>query len=254
MLGRFIRKGGWAIIALAVVGGGVYWLSGHLSSSVLLPISSAVMAQPVGDLPVMPEKPEPGWVMLNGCPPAGNGGDTTLNLMKNRMDQGAYVPVSFESLVNLTWPKSVENQLVEAWSPNSRAFIDQYAGLPISVEGYLVNIRYSGPEPANCGLSNEADLTWRMNFADSPRGLRSQTMVVESTPQARIGHTWTMDLIRSLIVDPRTQVRLSGWLFFDPEHPQEVGRMRATLWEIRPVMQIEVLEDGRWYALDRYGK
>lgn len=254
MLGRFLRKGGWAIIALAVMGGGIYLLSSYLNSSVLLPISSAVMAQPVGDLPVMPEKPEPGWVTLDGCPPAGNGGDTALNLMKNRMDQGAYVPVSFASLSALTWPKSVENQLVEEWTPQSRAFIDQYAGLPISVEGYLVNIRDTAPEPANCDLSNEASLTWRMNLADTPRALRSQTIVVESTPQARIGHTWTVDLIRSLIVDPRAQVRVSGWLYFDPEHPQEVGRMRATLWEIRPVMQIEVFEDGRWYALDRYGK
>lgn len=254
MLGQFFRKGGWAIIALAFVGVGIYLLSGRLSPGVLLPISSAVMAQPAGDVPVMLQKPEPGWVTLDGCPPEGKGGDVALNLMKNRMDQGPYVPVSFQSLVSLTWPKSVENQLVEEWSPTSKAFIDQYAGLPISIEGYIVNIRDAPPEPANCDLSGEDNLTWRMNFADTPRALRSQTVVAELTPQARIGHTWTLDLIRSLIVDPRVQVRVSGWLYFDPEHPQEVGRMRATLWEIRPVMQIEVYEDGRWFPLDRYGK
>ncbi len=254
MLGSFFRKGGWAIIVLAVLGGGMYLLATRLSPNLLLPISSAVMAQPAGDLPVMPTKPEPGWVTLDGCPPEGAGGDTALNLMKNRMDQGPYVPVSFESLVTLTWPKSVENEPVTSWPTSSRAFLDQYLGLPVSVEGYIVNIREAGPEAATCDLKEPADITWRMNLANNPRALRSQTMVIESTPQARIGHTWTIDVIKTLIVDPRLQVRVSGWLYFDPEHPQEVGRMRATLWEIRPVMQIEVFQDGRWFPLDRYGK
>ena len=49
-------------------------------------------------------------------------------------------------------------------------------------------------------------------------------------------------------------VRLSGWLYFNPDHPQDVGRTRATLWEISPVMQIEVFQDGRWNPLDKYGK
>ncbi len=254
MLGRFLRKGGWAIIAVAVLGVGIYLASTRLDTSAILPISSAVMAQPVGDLPVMPQKPEPGWVTVDGCPPEGKGGDAALNLLKNRMDQGAYVPVSFDSLLALTWPKSVENQPVESWSASSKAFIDEYVGLPLTVEGYILSIRAAPPEPANCNMTNEADLTWRMSLADAPRSVRSLTIVIESTPQARIGKTWTIDLIRSLIVDPRAQVRVSGWLYFDPEHPQEVGRMRATLWEIRPVMQIEVFEDGRWYPLDRYGK
>jgi hypothetical protein len=33
-----------------------------------------------------------------------------------------------------------------------------------------------------------------------------------------------------------------------------VGRTRATMWEISPVMQIEVFQDGRWNPLDKYGK
>lgn len=254
MLGRFLRKGGWAIIVLAVLGLGMYLLATRLNPSVLAPISSAVMAQPVGDLPVMPQKPEPGWVTLDGCPPEGQGGDTALNLMKNRMDQGPYVPVSFDSLAALTWPKSVESQPVADWPTASRAFLDQYLGLPVSVEGYILNIREAAPEAATCNLKDPADVTWRMNLAGTDRALRSQTMVIESTPQARIGHTWTLDLIKTLIVDPRMQVRVSGWLYFDPEHPQEVGRMRGTLWEIRPVMQIEVFQDGRWSPLDRFGK
>ncbi len=254
MLGQFLRKGGWAIIVLAVFGAAMYLLATRSEANVLLPISSAVMAQPSGDLPVMPEKPEPGWITFDGCPPEGNGGDTALNLLKNRMDQGPYVPVDFQSLITLTWPKSIENQLVADWSPSGRAFMDKYLGLPLSVEGYIMNIRTAPPDPANCSLDKPDDLVWRMNMGDTPRPLRTQTMVLESTPQSRVGHTWTVDLIQSLIVDQRLQVRVSGWLYFDPEHPQEIGRLRGTLWEIRPVMQIEVFQDGRWYPLDRFGK
>lgn len=254
MLGRFLRKGGWAIVVLAVLGVGMYLLATRTDANVLLPVSSAVMAQPAGDLPVMAQKPQPGWITLDGCPPAGSGGDTALNLLKNRMDQGPYVPVSFQSLLNLTWPKSVENQPVADWSPTGRAYMDQYLGLPLSIEGYIINIRAAAPDPATCNLDKPDDLAWRMNFADTPRPLRELTMVIESTPQARVGHTWTVDLIQNLIVDQRLQVRVSGWLYFDPEHPQEIGRLRGTLWEIRPVMQIEVFEDGHWYPLDRYGK
>lgn len=254
MLGRFIRKGGWAIIVLAALGLGMYLLASRTDANILLPVSSAVMAQPVGDLPSMAVKPEPGWVTLDGCPPAGTGGDAALNLMKNRMDQGPYVPVSFESLMTLPWPKSIENEPVADWPASSRTFMDQYLGLPLSVEGYIMNVRAAAPDPATCNLTKPDALAWRMNFSDTPHPLREQTMLIESTPQARIGHTWTIDIIQNLIVDQRLKVRVSGWLYFDPEHPLEIGRVRGTLWEIRPVMQIEVFQDGRWYPLDRWGK
>jgi hypothetical protein len=254
MFVRFLRRGGWLLIALLVLGVGIYYLISRAYLSVVVPVSSAVLSQPVGDLPNMPVKPEPGWLNLDGCPPAGRGGDTQLNLLKNRMDQGDYVPVSFSSLTALTWPKTVEGLPMSEWPASSRSFIERYAGIPVSVEGFIVNIRDGEPEPANCGRTGEQNVVWRMNLAGTDKANRSQTLVIESTPQARVGHTWSLDLIRSLIVDPRLQVRVSGWLFFDPEHPWEVGRVRATLWEIRPVMQIEVFQDGRWFPLDRFGK
>lgn len=254
MLVSFLRRGGWAIAALLVVGLGSYFLATRLSSNFLLPVSSVVLAQPVGDLPSMPQKPEPGWINFDGCPPSGNGGDAALNLLKNRMDQGNYVPVSFDSITALTWPKSVERRALNDWSSSGQAFISQYAGIPVSVEGYIVNIRQGGPEPANCNRDDDVSLTWRMNLAKTPRAIRSQTIVVESTAPSRLGHPWSIELIYNLIVETRSRVRVSGWLYFDPEHPYELGRTRATLWEILPVMKIEVYQDGTWNSLDRYGK
>jgi hypothetical protein len=39
-------------------------------------------------------------------------------------------------------------------------------------------------------------------------------------------------------------VRISGWLMMDPEHPDQIGNTRGTIWEIHPIMQIEVQESG----------
>jgi hypothetical protein len=37
----------------------------------------------------------------------------------------------------------------------------------------------------------------------------------------------------------------------DPEHPDQVGKVLASLWEIHPVMQIEVHNsNGQWITLD----
>jgi hypothetical protein len=35
-------------------------------------------------------------------------------------------------------------------------------------------------------------------------------------------------------------------LMLDPEHPEQLGKTRGTLWEIHPVMRIEVRRGGRW--------
>ena len=45
---------------------------------------------------------------------------------------------------------------------------------------------------------------------------------------------------------------VSGWLMLDPEHPDQVGKTRGTIWEIHPVMRMEVEQQGRWVPLDSY--
>jgi len=35
----------------------------------------------------------------------------------------------------------------------------------------------------------------------------------------------------------------------DPEHPDQVGRTRAILWEIHPILKIEVWSGNRWQEL-----
>jgi hypothetical protein len=137
------------------------------------------------------------------------------------------------------------------WSPSNRAFIDQYAGIPVMVEGYILSIREGLPESANCNRANGSNLDWQISFTQNPRDDRSQAVIVEVTPRVRLDHKWTIDLIHSVFMGNHLPMRISGWLYFDPEHPDDVGQIRATLWEIQPVMQIEVFQTGRWIPLDK---
>jgi hypothetical protein len=52
------------------------------------------------------------------------------------------------------------------------------------------------------------------------------------------------------IANRHERVRISGWLMFDGEHPDQVGKTRGTLWEIHPVMRIDVLKSDGWTYLD----
>lgn len=254
MTSKRMRRGVWLAAGMLVAAIAAVLLLRSLDGSAMLPITAVIAAPPVGDLPMMPEKPPASPEGFNGCPPEGEGGDADLNLLKNRVDKGAYIPVSLDSILALTWPKSSEQRSMSDWTPSGRAFIAQYLGTPVVVEGYVDALREGVADAANCNRADEDNHFWRLSITRQPKDRRSQAVIGISTPQTRVGHTWTAEFIRSFLVEGRVRVRISGWLYFNPDSPQEIGRTRATLWEITPVMQIEVFQDGRWNPLDKYGK
>src|SRR5258707_2212225 len=66
------------------------------------PPTAAVAANGTpGGLPDMPVKPTPKQITFEGCPPEGDGGDPALNLLKNRVDEGDYVPGNFDAIAQL---------------------------------------------------------------------------------------------------------------------------------------------------------
>ncbi len=207
-------------------------------------------ASSAGGLPDMPVKPKPRQTTFQGCPPEGDGGDPELNLLKNRVDEGDYAPVTFEAIAGLTWPEDVERRDRENWQPQDRAFIEKYEGIPVVVEGYIVMARESGPESTNCHGTESDMVDWHVWFTKNPNDDRSVAIITETTPRVRANHKWTIQLLKAHAIEPRAPVRISGWLFFDPEHPEHLGDTRGTLWEIHPIMQIEIFVDGRWVPLD----
>jgi len=79
---------------------------------------------------------------------------------------------------------------------------------------------------------------------------RSRARVVEISPRVLVNHkSWTQNSIQKLI-DQGARVRISGWLTWDEEHPEQItNKIRGTLWEVHPIHKIEVLTGGKWVEL-----
>jgi hypothetical protein len=198
----------------------------------------------------MPVKPVPQGSTFNGCPPEGKGGDPALNTLKNRIDQGAYVPVLFSAVEQLPWPKTIERRDRANWSASDKAAVARYEGIPIAVEGYLFGAKEQERESTNCGSDDHAMHDFHIWQTQSPGQDRTHSIVVEATPRLRAQHPgWTIKMLEQVAKD-RQEVRISGWLMLDPEHPDQVNKTRGTLWEIHPIMQIEVEQQGKWVTLD----
>ncbi len=185
-----------------------------------------------------------------GCPPQGDGGDTDLNLRKNRIDPAPDQPVSLQSLLALTWPRGVEQVRRSAWAPDDAVAVARNEGRAVTVEGYVLLVRHEGPESPNCHDATARDYhTWLATAPSANLADRASSMVVEFTPRVVANNTgWGGEA--SLLRVKGRHVRISGWLMLDQEHPEQVGKTRGTLWEIHPITRVLVDINGAWQDLN----
>ncbi|GAC1545993.1 MAG: hypothetical protein NVS3B10_10040 [Polyangiales bacterium] len=181
------------------------------------------------------------------CPAEGSGGaEAALNLCKNRVDVPAH-PVAVTQAALRALPIDVPD--------------DAREGTPVTVEGFFVDRKSQAGESANCHHHRDqrvpdderdthlflAESTAR--HAKARRRLRSGSIVVEVTPRVRADHPgWTGSALGQLVEDG-ARVRVTGWLTFDPEHASQLGKTRATLWEVHPITTIEIADGTGWRAL-----
>lgn len=185
---------------------------------------------------------------FKGCPTSGDGGDPVLNSLKNRIDENNWQPTTVQELLTLQWPHSIEQHPRSSWSPFDKAEIARYEGVPVEVEGYLVSAKRQGPESCNCHSTVYKD--FHIWMTDDPNKSRAEGIVVEITPRVNAFHPgWTNAALQQL-VKSKAKVRVSGWLMMDPEHPDQIGKTRGTIWEIHPIMEIETQQLGAWKPLD----
>ena len=86
---------------------------------------------------------------------------------------------------------------------------------------------------------------------DAPNKTRLESVVAEVTPRVRARHPgWTISRLRDLM-NKQTRIRVSGWLMMDAEHPDQIGKTRGSIWEIHPILEIEVETSFGWQPLDR---
>lgn len=170
-----------------------------------------------------------------------------LNTLKNRIDDGQYTDVSLDSLLQLQWPSTIERVQRANWSQQDTQTIQQNEDVAVRVEGYLVGVKHEGTESTNCHAVDYRDFhMWLVVHSSDGK---SQSMVVEVTPRIRdMRPGWTDSALAGLVGQ---HVRISGWTLLDQEHPEQIDKTRHTLWEIHPILHIEVDQNGGWVSIDR---
>jgi hypothetical protein len=208
-------------------------------------------------IPANWDKPQPNRTQFEGldgaCGPTGDGGDAVTNSRKNRTDVPAsYHEILWKALQSLPYPNAARSLM--QWTPPQLAVIQPYDGVAVSVVGYLAAIKVEDKgsgESTNCHFTNGEEVDWHMPLLERPGDAEATSIVVETTPRVRQTHPKWSPTGLAPWVSSASPVRVSGWAMLDPEHRAHLGKLRSTLWEVHPVMQIEVFKDGQWLDADQ---
>lgn len=200
-------------------------------------------------------RPTPTEVQSGQCSAAGRGQtrvDSATNLLKNRVDiPSEYHSVTFEEIMGL--PDTGLPTRRYRWTPQDSALVVQYEGVPVQIEGYLADAVEEGPEATNCGQDTHPWHDWHIwvvhTEGEAVNHDKRAALVVEVTPRVRaLPMPWVLADLKA-IHRAHEPVRISGWLMFDPDHPNNIGTSRGTIWEIHPVTKIEAFRNGAWVTL-----
>jgi hypothetical protein len=154
-------------------------------------------------------------------------------------------------------------------NPEDKKAIQKYEGIPIRLEGYLLLVKHrsemvggikEGAERCNCGMTEFEQVDYHMWLIQSPNDELKDAVVIEMTPRVRPKHVrWNnqefLEQDLNFIANQKIPMRVYGWLMFDGEHkeqlydpnkPDKKGVRRATLWEIHPIIKVELKKSGKW--------
>lgn len=210
-------------------------------------------------------------VDVGDCPPIGiGGGDTSLSLLKNRDKPPAkpYKVMTVAGIIEHNLPETEGWEIVYKkskranWSAENRAEVEKLEKQGVVVTGYFLNAVSEGGEMCNCGSTEFVDIhAWLVDH--EPDGttqkelktFRDQALVAEISPRLYgedqdLHPNYNTKVINKIAASHK-RVKVSGWMTWDQEHAGHLGKTRATLWEIHPILNIKVeVSPGKWKELD----
>lgn len=207
--------------------------------------------------------------------------DPILNRLKNRDKEPANGPMAMK--LSTIFKKKVDQAMAmaragthrEVWTSGARSQVRTYENRYVQIEGYFAGVDKQGAESCNCYSAEDVDFhLWLAPHKPSEfpgqKHIKHHSMVAEISPRTLLWHPdWTEPALKA-IFQSETKVRITGWLMFDQEHPENVYpippgqggapnwnpgpvikyKTRRTLWEIHPVHRIEFLDaNGEWEPL-----
>jgi hypothetical protein len=187
---------------------------------------------------------------FHGIPPQGIGGDSLLNIKKNRwFVPQEYTDMAIGDMINLPHDilTAIGSEERSKWTPadSAQAAVSEAKG--IRVTGSFINVREEGNESCNGNDSSYHD--FHLWIADSSGKGESGSIIAEATPFWKEQFPkWQLSTLENL-ANSHTPVRISGWIMWDEDHPEYVGSSRASLWEIHPMTKFEYFNGTSWVAL-----
>jgi hypothetical protein len=189
------------------------------------------------------------------CPEEGDGGDTILNALKNRSSEATDPhPSQISEILQLPSSTQVGRANPRShWNQQNLNLVEPYEKSGVVVVGYLRRVKQEGPEHCNCERKDLND--FHMWIIAKPSDVPAQSVVVELTPRWRGANpNWNLNALQHIVAQ-HAKIRITGWLLFDQEHPDQLHAtqnhpiIRGTLWEVHPVTKIEVNSNGQWREL-----
>jgi len=194
------------------------------------------------------KKPKACAKSLAACPLEGCGTDfdPLLNRSKNRSDEPAEADIVDMSVSQV---KHLSQNLPAGWGESDAR--DTFTGpskegQPVRVMAWLWKSKREHRESCNCGLDGtgtrgEKLTDIHMVLTTYQNSAESSSMTAEITPRVRAGRpkpiTWTYGRLRK---NDKKYVRVTGWLMLDTHHLVSGPLVRATNWEVHPIMKLEV--------------
>ncbi len=188
---------------------------------------------------------------FHGFGPEGTGGDPLLNKQKNRWSAPqSFRDVSVDDILSFphTELDMVGKKYRSKWGSSANNQLEQYESQGVRVTGYLVAAKESGPE--SCNGHSDSLRDYHLWITSSPDVNKNTGVIVEMTPYWKEQFPeWRLRYIQALVRN-NAKVRISGWVMWDQEHPDEVGKSRGSQWEVHPVTLFEVQSGGSWRQLN----
>ncbi len=196
--------------------------------------------------PIVEESPKD----FHGIPPDGIGGDSLLNIQKNRwLAPKSYIDMTPADVMNL--PQDILQSMGARDRRNwTSAAADQATlseMLAVRVTAYLIADKEEGNETCNGNNSKYHD--FHLWITDSAHFGKEKALVAEAIPfwQEHFPK-WLITTFDTLAAH-KTTVRISGRVMWDEDHPDDVGKFRGSLWEIHPMTKFEYFENNIWREL-----
>jgi len=188
---------------------------------------------------------------IGGVGIEGTGGDAILNREKNRFGAPKnYSDVTVSEVIGIPTQKLSDagREKRDRWPREALDYDQSEESRGLRLTGYIVHAKESGPE--SCNGYSDSLRDFHIWICDYPTDSKANGVIVEMTPRWKSLHPkWRLHILEKL-ADEHAKVRVSGWLMWDEEHPDEVGKSRGSQWEVHPVTNFEIFSNGQWEPLD----